>query len=173
MKHILIPTDFSVQSLNAVHAAVAKYNEKIKITLFHLLRTPGDIPEILFPSMRNKHMKIVTTEFKEACEILHNRYSSSLHALNIKFGFGTTRSYLQNLLEGEKVDEILICPDIQLGLPGSNSVEMTSLLKKTGWNIEYTSSRNKSSIADFRPLITVVGNEIMILKKEQNYATKE
>lgn len=142
MKHILIPTDFSLQSLNAVHAAVATHSEQpFKITLLHLLRMAEDIPQLLFRSMRSKQEEIITPDFREACEILQNRYESSIASIHIKLGFGSTKSYVQNLLEGEKIDLIFCCPDIQLALPSPRSVEMMSLLRKTGVIIETVPSR--------------------------------
>src|SRR5690348_8327030 len=104
MQHILIPTDFSIKSLNAIHtAATNSSDEKLQISLFHLLRPDYDIAQ-LFRSRRNMHMDMISGEFHDACQIMQNRYNSVINAINIEFGFGTTASYLSNLLEGLKVD---------------------------------------------------------------------
>lgn len=133
MKHLLIPTDFSIRSLNAVHAAITHYDEdKLRITLFHLLSMPVDISDLLFASRRNKHYEIVGNDFNEACEVLQNRYSSRLHAMSVKFGFGSTGAYVRNFLAGELVDYIVVCPDTTLSLPSKRSVPMMPLLHKSG-----------------------------------------
>jgi hypothetical protein len=176
MKHILIPTDFSVQSLNAVHAAMATYNEaSVKITLFHLMRMPDEIPDILFRSMRNKHLSLITEEFREGCEILENRYGSALQCLNIKFGFGTTVAYVKNLLEGEKITDIMVCPDIQLKMTSPRSIEMLSMLKKTGYKIDMVSSKTRRTSQDMSTISMLTEREIKIPKteREEYYAVKK
>ena len=46
---ILIPTDFTLQSLNIIKNAAARFaEERLKIVLFHALHTPGDIQDLLF-----------------------------------------------------------------------------------------------------------------------------
>jgi hypothetical protein len=176
MKHILIPTDFSVQSLNAVHAAMATYNEaSMKITLFHLLTVQDDISELLFRSTRNKHLSLITREYSEGCEILQNRYGSTLRGLNIKFGFGTTVAYLKNLLEGEQVTDILVCHDIKLRLPSSRSIEMLPMLKRTGYPITSVSSKTRKDSYDMTKLSMLGEREMKIPKteKEEHYVVKK
>lgn len=168
MKHILIPTDFTVHSLNAVHAAMATCdNEPVRITLLHLLRMPVDISEILFRSRHSRHLSLVTGEFREGCEILQNRYGTALYSLDIKFGFGSTAYYLDNLLEGEQVTDILVCTDISLSLPSDRSVEMLSVIKRTGRKITYVSSRVRKPAKELTTIsslaeraIKLPGNEI-------------
>lgn len=164
MKHLLIPTDFTVHSLNAIHAAVATHGkEPFKITLFHLLRMPGDIPDLLFPSLRNKHLQMITGEFREACEVLQNRYPSIIASLQVKFGFGTSVAYVRNLLEGEKVHIVFTCPDIQLSLPSPRSMEMISLLKRTGYAIETVPSHTvRKNYSDMKVI------DLKELKKNKN-----
>ncbi len=175
MKHLLIPTDFSIKSLNAIHAAVSHYKgEKIKITLFHLLNMPGGISDLLFRTSRNRHYDMVSTEFHEACQVLHNRHSSAISSIQIKFGAGSTVSYLQNFLEGEKVDAAIICPDIQLQAASAKSVDAVSLLKRTGIRIEaIPSAINDKQYYDVDSINMLPGNTIKVPKKDKSYATEE
>jgi len=174
MKHILIPTDFSVRSLNAVHAAMATCDETpLKITLFHLLRMPDQIAELFSISARNKHLDLITEEFKEGCEILQSRYGSSLHKLSVKFGFGNTVVYLKNLLAGERVTEILVCPDIQLMQTSPKSIEMLPLLKRTGYILHIVPSKTRK-VAHKKPgTLTDKGIEILKTEPEEYYAAKK
>lgn len=175
MKHILIPTDFSIASLNAVHAAMAIYNDApVRISLFHLLSMPDELPGIIFRTMRNKHYALITDEFKEGCEILENRYGSALHSLNIKFGFGNTVRYVKNWLEGEKITDIFICPDIPLGLPSPKSVAMLPLLKNTKYKIVNISSKARYQSLDVATINMLQERGIRLLKKEtEDYAAKK
>ncbi|MBS1780227.1 MAG: hypothetical protein JST70_12920 [Bacteroidetes bacterium] len=175
MKHILIPTDFSIPSLNAVHSAMAVFNDApVRITLFNLLRMPDELPGIIFRAMRSKHYSLITDDFKEGCEILENRYGASLHSLKVKFAFGNTVSYLRNWLDGEQVTDILICPDIPLGLPSSKSIAMVPLLKNTGYNIVSISSKARYQSLDTTTISMLRERGIRLLKQEtENYAAKK
>lgn len=175
MKHLLVPTDFSIQSLNAVHAAVAAYKgEILKITMFHLLNMPGDISGFLFSSLKNQHLKLAGPDFKEACEILHNRYSSCISAINIKFGFGNTVAYVENLLEGEQVDRVVICSDINLGTPSKDSVDAIKLIKKTDIPIDVLQVVTaKKLYADMDVINMLGGNKLKVPKTERRYAIEE
>ena len=174
MKHILIPTDFSIDSLNTVHAAIANYGEeKLKITLFHLLTMSSDISELMFPSMRNKHHQMISDDFHEACEILQNRYHSKVHSLRIKFGFGDTVSYLRNFIEGAKVDLIVVGQGVPLSLPSSRSVKMMPILERTGFPIEIIPSKNIAQhYADMKAINMLPPNEMKVPKPDKKYATK-
>lgn len=176
MKHLLIPTDFSIQSLNAVHAAIAAHangEDKLKITLFHLLRMSTDLSELVFRSMTNKHYEMVGEEFKEACEILHNRYSSKVKSITVKFGFGNTVQYLKNFLEGAKVDMVIIPSDVALTLPSGRSVEMVSLLKRTGIAMDVISTKKSAQqLIDLNIINMMPGNEMKVPKTDNKYASQ-
>ena len=167
MKHILIPTDFTIASLKAVQAAVGAYEgEQLKITLFHLLE-PNDIGS-LFRSMRNKHYEMVTDDFNEACQILHNRHSTAISAMHIKFGFGTTVRYIENFLEGLKVDTIVHCGDIYLQETSPRSVAMLPLLLRSGYPVNTLQSPKAAQLSDLNSLPQ---RDIKIPKeKEESYA---
>lgn len=175
MKHIIIPTDFSIPSLNAVHSAMSVFNDApVRITLFHLLRMPDELPGIVFRAMRNKHYSLITDEFKEGCEILENRYGTALDSLKVKFAFGSTVSYLRNWLDGEQVTDILTCPDIPLGLPSPKSVAMLPLLKNTGYNVISISSKARYQSLDTTTISMLRERGIRLLKQEtENYVTKK
>lgn len=175
MKHLLIPTDFSIQSLNIVHAAIAAHDngeEKLKITLFHLLSMSTDLSELVFRSMTNKHYEMVGEEFKEACEILQNRYSSKVKSINVKFGFGNTVQYLKNFLEGAKVDMVIIPSDAELTLPSTRSVEMVPLLKRTGVAIDVVSTKKSAKHIDMSIINMMPANEMKVPKTDKKYASQ-
>jgi len=137
MKQLLIPTDFSLLSLNAVHAAVSRYGmQQLNIMLFHLLRMPGDLSEFLFPR-RARHHKLVSPDFTDACQVLQNKYADIIVHMEVRFAQGGTAAYLRNFLEGERIDHIVVCPDIKLGIPSERSIAMLPMLKKTGFPIDY------------------------------------
>lgn len=175
MKHILIPTDFSIQSLNVVHAVISGRNndEQVKIVLFHLLDTTNDITDIMFRSQRNKHYELINENFAEACEILQNRYSSKISSIHIKFGFGTTAAYVRNFLEGEKIDVIALSHDLQLSGPSKKSVDAVRLLKDSGFALEtFSLNNNPQTQAGINTINMLPGNELKLPKKDKEYVAQ-
>lgn len=131
MKRILIPTDFSIDSLNAVHAAVdAHKGNKISIVLLHLVDVDHDISSVLLRMMRRNYDLLITRDFEDTCQILQNRYRSSIQNIRIEFGFSGSKGWLNNFIEGARIDQIIACSDIQLRLPSRDSVAMMPLLRK-------------------------------------------
>ncbi|HEY1032724.1 MAG TPA: hypothetical protein VGD89_13185 [Flavipsychrobacter sp.] len=173
MKHLLIPTDFSIQSLNAVYAAIAKYGDtQLKITLFHLLAPSHDITDILFAYKRSKPHDAINENFKEAYQILQNRYNSRIHSITVKFGYGNTAAYLKNLLEGEKVDHVIFMADSVLQLPMAKSIEMLPLFRKTGFPLDVISAKSKKDV-DISAISMMNRNEIKPFKTEKSYVTEK
>ncbi|RYE23949.1 MAG: hypothetical protein EOP51_08925 [Sphingobacteriales bacterium] len=146
--------------------------EKVKIVLFHLLQPENDITQ-LFRSRRNMHLDMIDQEFHDACQILQNRYSSSIESMHIEFGFGTTATYVGNLMEGLKVDAVWLCPDIEYAFNGKRSVDPLPLLKKIGIKI-YTgavhqhlkTSQDQLSVLNALPI-----KELLMPKKEVGHVT--
>jgi len=175
MKHILIPTDFSIKSLNTVHAVLQSHHseEQLKITLFHLLDTPADISALMFRSMRNKHYEMVSEDFAEACEILQNRYRSVIKSMHIKFGFGNSVSYVRNFLEGEGVSAVAYSSDMKLARPSKKSIDVIPLLKKTGFIIEDVRLiSNGGQQVGISAVSMLPVNEMKVPKNHKDYATQ-
>ncbi|HEY0610546.1 MAG TPA: hypothetical protein VGD35_12840, partial [Chitinophaga sp.] len=65
MKNILIPTDFSIRSLDLVKAAVhAGINEPMNILLVHCFKMSDNIQELMMLSRRMKDYEHISDEFK-------------------------------------------------------------------------------------------------------------
>jgi len=136
MKHVLIPTDFTIGSLQTVHAAIVHFPEdEIKISLLHLLEMPNGIGDLLMRAVRREPTHLITSDFQKACEIIRNKYGHKIQQMDVLFRYGSTRNYVQNLLEGLDVDAIVLDPEAKLGSPHSSSVDMYPLLKKSGVRI--------------------------------------
>lgn len=136
MKHVLIPTDFTIGSLQTVHAAVVHFpDEQVKISLLHLLEMPNGIGDLLLRAVRKEPTHLISADFQKACEIIRNKYGQKILQMDVLFRYGSTKHYVQNLLEGLEVDAIVLDPETKLGSPHASSVDMYPLLKKSGVEI--------------------------------------
>jgi|GEM_PF-406380 len=173
MRHIMIPTDFTVQSLQVVHAAIgAAGNEKLKVTLLHMMH-PADIGSMLFASFRNRQrteqQNLLSEDFKETCEMLKNSYSSKLDSIQVKFVTGDTAVYLRHFLEGADVDCIVYAEDIKLTQPSKHSVDMQPLIKRCKYNKLIVPSADRVHRHQ-EEMVKLQGNDLRILKGGTNYA---
>lgn len=104
---ILIPTDFSIESLIPVkQAALLNYND-IEIVLMYCSLLPGSITDLLFYSPAKLIEQHSNKEFEKACSIILNKYASKITALRIEVFHGTTDAAFDNFVTGNKIDEII------------------------------------------------------------------
>lgn len=175
MQHLLIPTDFTIQSLNAVHGVLAMNTEEVyKITLFHMLSMPSALPYLLFrPFARQAHQS-VNKDFLDACEIIQNKYGSRLHSLKIKFAHGDTVAYLRNYLEGNSIDKVVLVNNMQLSGPYASSINCVPLLRKTGYPVEILPEKIASgTTSNSIELINMGnGNTMKVNHEKKEYVTQ-
>jgi hypothetical protein len=101
MKHIILPTDFHILSLQPIHDVMARYgNEPIRFTLLHLLEMPSGIGDLLFRTGRPGERFKAPAHFLEACEVLANRYEHRIDSIRVVTRYGSTAAYLENLING-------------------------------------------------------------------------
>jgi hypothetical protein len=115
MKTILIPTDFSIESLNLFKVAAQSANErKTDIILFHCIDLGDSIIDLLFFSREDLINSLVKKEFKEACTIVKNRYHSAINEVKLEFFNGTTHAAFNHFLDANKITEIMIPKEYKL-----------------------------------------------------------
>lgn len=130
MKNILVPTDFSIRSLGYIHSVVEKQNEPVNIIFMHALKMPDSIIDLLMFSRGSRHHDLITSEFREACEILKNKYASAIHSLNVEFFVGTTNAAFRNFLLANNINEIASPVEDVYHLPCKDSFNPRRLIKK-------------------------------------------
>ena len=109
MRTILIPTDFSIESLNLFKvAAQSGITERVHIIFFHCVSLSTSIVDLLFLSQRKMNESLINENFSNGCTIIRNKFPSSISTDRIEFFSGITQSSFQNFLEGNGVTEIFI-----------------------------------------------------------------
>jgi len=130
MKNVLLPTDLTVQSLTPVHQVVrdAK-NEKLVISIVHMLSLPTSITDLLFLE-DNKPYDKVPGNFIEGYEMLSNKYKKVLEKLEFKFLYCSNSRYLNNYLEGHRVDKVYMLDHYRYKEPLQQSQKFTGFIEK-------------------------------------------
>jgi hypothetical protein len=129
-KTVLIPTDFSIESLNLVkYAAQAAVSEPVNVLLVHGVRQSDSIMDLLFFSRNKTILKLQNADFDEACKVLRNKYDSRINSFRIEIFSGFTQSAFQKFLEAHRVNEILIPKSYILKLTSDRSFDLLPFIK--------------------------------------------
>jgi len=147
VKTILVPIDFRVASLNTLKLALESSSEiHIAAILIYAEHLNDSITDLLFYKPRRIINSLLSPEFKEALEILKNRYEGKLIDIEIKLFHGVNKNYLNNFLEANKVTHIYVPKDYKLKT-SARSFDPLQILKKSDlpiFEMQWINSNNQS-----------------------------
>ena len=108
-KTILIPTDFSIESLKLLKEAVTSVEVgSVNIIFLHCIYLSDSIFDLLFFSKKEWVESLVNKDFDDGCKIIRNKYVNKINSARVEFFTGTTQQAFDNFLEGNQVDEIML-----------------------------------------------------------------
>lgn len=111
MKNVLLPTDLTVQSLRPVHDIVKDAKgRQITIRIVHLISLPTSITDLLFID-QNKPYREIPENFKEALQLLSNKYQGFVEKIVFDFVYCQSARYFNNFIEGNKIDAVYMLSD--------------------------------------------------------------
>lgn len=130
-KTILIPTDFSVESLNTLKVALSEDNH----TELHVILMCGEylndsISDLLFYSRERSLTKLLTPEFNEAISILKNRFEKKILSLKVELFNGATSRSLSNFMQARNVEQVFVPRNYELRY-SKNLFDIIPYLKQT------------------------------------------
>lgn len=129
MKNVMLPTDFTVQSLWPVHNIVKEAGgEKICIQVVHVLGMPVDVTDLLMIKSSKPYHEI-PMHFREAFELLCHKYKGVIEKMVVRFIYGNTSRVLNNHIASCKIDEVYLIDNHDYGLPFKNSISFAALMK--------------------------------------------
>jgi hypothetical protein len=106
-KTILVPTDFSISSLNMVKSALERHQGHPLIVIFGVgVNLPDGIVDKLFFSRYQLVQGLIPKEFDEACQIVRKRYASAIRDMRVEAFSGFTQAAFQNFIDGNQIEEI-------------------------------------------------------------------
>lgn len=127
---VLIPTDFTIESLNLLKYALQVPDEnKVNVVLVLGLRLSDSIMDLLFLSRKEEVENLMSDDFKTACKIMRNKYAGRLNSFRIEIFSGFTQSSFRNFLEGNQITEIFIPRDYVLKSPAKKSFALMPFIQ--------------------------------------------
>jgi hypothetical protein len=132
MKTILIPTDFTIESLNTVKGVFKKNDngEQVNLILLHAVFLSDSITDRLFYSKEKHLLTLQSEKFREACQVLLNTYASRVNSFRIELFSGFTKQAFANFLEANEVNELVIPGTYTLKLASPRSFDPIPYFKK-------------------------------------------
>lgn len=122
-KTILIPTDFSIESLSLLKVALEEHpQEQLDVLFVYGYQLPTSISELLFHSPGKILEKLETEDFREASAILRNKAGARIRSMKKVLFTGYTKSAFNTFLKVHKVDEVVI-PVKQLSLQNNKQAQ--------------------------------------------------
>jgi hypothetical protein len=138
MKHILIPTDFSLRSLNIVRYAASHFqDEPLKVTMLHFLEMPDSITDFLLMPREASFFNLETPEFREGKSILLNRFADQITEIRTDFFIGESKRQFKNYLEHQQIESIVIPQVYEMRMVSKRSYDPSKLIWRTGWPVLY------------------------------------
>jgi len=128
---ILIPTDFSIESLKSfVEAAQSVQIGSINVVFLHCAHLPNSILDLLFYSKNEIIKSLITPTFENACKVIRSKYESKINSTRIEIFTGRTQAAFENFLEGNRIDEIFVPVNYTLK-PVKNSFDPMPFIQRT------------------------------------------
>lgn len=138
MTNILIPTDFTIKSLNLINKATERFQgQELHITLVHALEPDHSISGLLMLHKRLGVHRLYTDEFVAACEVLRNKYASIVRKIKIEFYYGNTKAYRNHFLDARRINAVLLPEDYQLNSPSAASRDQLRIWEKSNCPVFY------------------------------------
>ncbi|SFC81244.1 hypothetical protein SAMN05421747_1305 [Parapedobacter composti] len=131
-KNVLIPTDFTIESLNVVKFLLqnrpndCRYN----IILLHGAQAPDTITELLFFSKSKMLASLSNRSFEEACGVIKNKYASGIASMRTDLFSGYTQAAFNNYLLANRIEEIYIPNSYHLHAKNPKSIDLLPFITK-------------------------------------------
>jgi hypothetical protein len=167
MKTLLIPTDFKLESLNAVSRLVeTQYPEKLNIVMVHLLGITDAMGELALLSRRSAEYRLISSDFYNTCTRLKQLHPDMIGSIDITFFYGYTMAAFRHFLEAHNVDAIVQLDDYNYELLTEKSINPNNLIQRSGLPIVLANTKSvqlKTPEAMAEPAVT----EILELEEER------
>lgn len=151
---ILIPTDFSIDSLKVLKEFLVKLddNNKVNIIFAAGYTTSSSISDLLFFSKHRIIESFKINAFEDAVKIIENKFNNKINNVKLEFYTGWNQRSFINFLEGNNVDQVIYSKEEKLASNNKAWFDITPMVKKikyqqTAVDVDYDMEFPKEYIA--------------------------
>lgn len=157
MRNVLIPTDFSVDSLYWVEQTLQALDDQpISINLFHAFDSNITAPDALAQSRRVPYAHLLTDEFRNACKRLKDKYPKILKGIHFRHMYGNTSNLFRNFLDAHDIDMIVAPTHFRWQPVAPGSIDVTPFFAKAGIPVMTEIARKRKVVYSAAPLAETV-----------------
>lgn len=134
-KKILLPTDFSIDSLVVLKTYFQNsqpLTENYEITLLHGYSPQSDsIRDLLFFSKSKVLNDLKINNFLDALEIIKSKFGAGIKNVRIDIFTGYTSSAFENYITGNNIEEIVFSDQLKFKPASKRSFDLTRIIQKS------------------------------------------
>ncbi|WP_134090637.1 hypothetical protein [Olivibacter sp. XZL3] len=143
MKRILIPTDFSGQSLDVLTDYLLSCNEEqVSVLFFSVVKLSDSITDLLLLSKRTKEIELIPKSFENYCKCVQKEFIR-IKEVRFEYFYGNTIALFKNFLDANRIHEIVYNPSIELKRITKASSDPIEMIERCKWN-KWTPSPERS-----------------------------
>jgi len=147
MKTVIIPSDFSLESIQVAETIARKAGGEVRILFIHLFHIADDIQDLLFSNYRKKEYEFVSDEFRKECEMLEDMYAKNLKSINIEFFYGSKLAMFKNFLDYNNADYIAYSKSYGMPKLSKSSIDALPVVLKCGLPLIDADEINKAAFS--------------------------
>ncbi|MCE7065358.1 hypothetical protein [Dyadobacter sp. CY326] len=132
MKTVVIPGDFSVETMQVAQLFTRNAHEEFSIVFTHLFHVTDDIQDLLFSTYRKKEYDFVSEAFWRDCHILKDLYGNKLKSIKVEFFYGNKLAAFKNFLDAQNADFIAYSETFGIPKLCKSSLDALPVIKKAG-----------------------------------------
>lgn len=138
-KRILIPSDFSVGSLNILKNVLRTntQGQVFDVVLLRGMYRSDDLSDLLFTPKYKLIQSVSSPDFEEAIMVIKNKYESSIRSIQADIFTGYNQVAFNNYAEGMKIDEAYVA-DANISVQKhKNTFDVSGFIRKSELKIKY------------------------------------
>lgn len=158
MKTILIPTDFTTDSLSILKSALnSEEDQKVNIILAYGKKLPWSVMDLIYQP-KNSFLKQLEDEtFLEAKQIILNKYESKINSFSVEIFNGFNQNAFNNFISGNKINCCVIPEsDSSLNYKHKDGFSLTPFIKKTNLSVKTVDYNNENATSAQESLFKLI-----------------
>jgi hypothetical protein len=157
LKTILIPTDFTLESLYVLKQAIVDHQkERVNIILVHGVHNSDSITDLLFFSKDKFIQQLSNEEFDEAVRLFCTHYESTINSIRKDIFTGFTQAAFNNYLNANSVNEIYYSSNYSMKRSKKWSADISTYilkakqsLKDIHWDLMQSTKSSTLTLSQF------------------------
>lgn len=131
MKNVLIPTDFTLSSLELVSNVAYACNDTLNIMLFHAFEMPDSTIDAIHRLNQRSYNDLISADVRQKCRGLKAQHAN-IGEVTFRIMYGSTTAAFCNFAEAHSVDMLAIADGQPFKPAVSDSVDYRRMFRKSG-----------------------------------------